>query len=424
YSLDSMSGHAKLWPAYRRVMGYDLAPDFQYPDYIPRKLVGGPQDINGTTAIPNRFFAALFPVIRPQWQPDVLTAWQNLQKVDDTDLPVEVLAEDPVRAFISYPLEMTPAPVGKNLPLVWQAPDLGYYAIRSGWDKDAFIAQVFLKSQIISGWNGANAGTFRLRGLEQNWATGTSDRVRNRQNENVVWLPEGDLNDGGRAFLRHLEMDPKARTMVISADLDELYSRKERFWYSKYGHLRFPVVNSDEPLPPPSNITGMRSLAFDFSGASGAPCLFAVVDKIEGGKDYTRQWLFQPPAPEGKTKKGENLLKQIVSTRDDGFSIAPEKSDATLSGTFAYPEKVSVHTDPMIREIIKKWGKAQGTKLKFVIDAIRVPGEDHFFFVGTVVPAGTEHPKVDVKGSGLEARVTVGRRTVRFDGEKILLDKN
>ncbi len=425
YSLDAMSGHAKLWPAYRRVMGYDLAPDFQYPDYIPRKLVGGPQDINGTTAIPNRFFAALFPSVREQWKTDVLKAWQVWQKVDNTELPVEVLAEDPVRAFISYPLDMKPTPIGTNLPRVWKAPDLGYYAIRSGWGEDTFIAQVFLKSQIISGWNGANAGTYRLRGLGQNWATGTSSRVRNRQNENVVWLPEGGLNDGGRAFLTHLAMDEKARTMVLSADLDEIYSRKGRYWYSKYGHLRFPVVSvpKGEKIPPPSNITGKRSLAFDFSGISGAPCLFALVDQIDGGDEYTRQWLFQPPKPEGKAKKGENLLKQIVTTRDDGFAIAPEKTDATLDGTFAYPRKVNVDTDPMIREIIKKWGKAQGTKLKFVIDAVRVPGEDHFFFVGTIVPKGQTHPDVKVSGKGLSATVTVGRRTVRFNGKNLVLDK-
>ncbi len=359
YSLDAMSGHAKLWPAYRRVMGYDLTPDFQYPAYIPRKLVGGPQDINGTTAIPNTFFAALFPVIREDWQPEVLSAWQGRQEVDERGLPLEVLA-----------------------------------------------------------------GTYRLRGLGQNWATGTSDRVRNRQNESVVWLPEAGLNDGGRAFLTHLAMDEEARTMVLTADLDEVYARKGRHWYSSYGHLRFPVVNPDKggKIPPPSNITGLRSLAFDSSGVSGAPCLFAVVDKIDGGEEYPRQWLFQPPAPEGKTKKGENLLKRIITTRDDGFALAPEKTDATLSGTFAHPRRIAVNTDPMIREIIKKWGKAQGTKLKFVINAVRVPGDDHFFSVGSIVPEGEAHTEVKVAGQGLDATVTVGERTIRFDGEKLLLD--
>jgi len=423
YSLDAMSGHAKLWPAYRRVMGYDLAPDFQYTDYIPRKIVGGPQDINGTTAIPNRFFAALFPVIRDAWQPDALQAWHSRQDVKDPKHPVEVLEEDPVRAFISYPLEMKPQPVGTNLPTVWQAPDFGYYAIRSGWGDDAFIAQVFLKSQLISGWNGANAGTFRLRGLGQDWATGTSDRVRNRQNENVVWLPEGDLNDGGRAFLTHLDMNESAATMVLTANLDEVYARKGRYWFTKYGHLRFPVVNPDkgEKIPPPSGVTGLRAMAFDFSGKSGAPCLFVLIDRIEGGDDYTRQWLFQPPKPKGESKKGENLLHQVVETRNDGFSIKPQGADATLNGTFAYPAAVDVETDPMVREIIKKWGKAQGAKLKFVINALRVPGEDHFFFVGTIVESGKEHPAVKVNGKGLDAKVTVGGRTVRFDGEKIVL---
>ena len=32
-----------------------------------------------------------------------------------------------------------------------------------------------------------------------------------------------------------------------------------------------------------------------------------------------------------------------------------------------------------------------------------------------------EHPQVNVNGKGLNATVTVGKRTIKFDGEKLIL---
>jgi hypothetical protein len=183
YNIDASFGHARLWPAYRRVMGFDLTPDAEYPDYLPRKIVGGPQDITGAAYIGEQFFPALFPTVRPEWQPELLAAWHRECKVKDPALPVEVLKPDPVRAFLHYPLDMQAMPIGTRLPLFWEAPGFGYYAFRSGWEPDAFVAQVHTKKQILSGWNGMNAGTFRLLGLGREWATGVTDRYRNREQE-------------------------------------------------------------------------------------------------------------------------------------------------------------------------------------------------------------------------------------------------
>ncbi|MGD0899258.1 MAG: hypothetical protein ABR915_15585 [Thermoguttaceae bacterium] len=404
YSEDASSGHAQLWPIYRRVTGYDLTPYHEYPDYIPRKIIGGPQDITGTTRIGGNYFAALFPVLKEEWKPELLTAWHNEMKVADPALPVEVLKEDPVRAFLSYPLGLKPAPVGTRLPRVWEAPGLGYYVIRSGWGPDAFIAQVALKHQGISGWSGANAGTYRLLGLGQEWATGPTDRYRSRQEENIVWLPEADLDDGARGHLTCFEADDK--TMVLSVDLNEVYERRGRYWTTHFGHLRYPVLpQNGEKLPEPSGITGMRSLAFDFSGQSGAPCLFVVVDRIDGGKDAKRLWLFQPPG------------NRSVSTDSRGFTVTC--GAASLHGVFATPANPKVNTDPVSWDYVNSVGTNRGAKVHVSINAVSVPGKDHYFFVGTV--AAGKHPEAKVAGSGLDAVVSVGNRTVRFDGQKIVL---
>jgi hypothetical protein len=419
YSEDASSGHAKLWPAYRRVMGYDLTPDHEYPDYIPRKLVGGDQDINGITRIGGEYFPALYPTIRPEWRPDILSAWHKEMKITSPDAVTQVLDADPVRSFLYYPLTDKAAPIGANLPKVWQAPGLGYFAIRNGWDKDAFVAQVFLKGKFISGWSGENAGTYRLHGLNQDWATGSTDRVRARQEENVVWLPESELDEGARGKLTHFAADDK--TMIVSVNLDEVYERKGRFWYTRYGNLRMPArPQPDQEIPSPSGITGMRSLGFDYSGLSGAPCLFALVDKIDGGTDKDRRlWLFQPALSGVKGKAlPPGALAQVVKPKANGFIVQPVGATASLEGPFAQPADARVATDPLNYSYIKNFGKQKGTKIEVKVNAISVPGTDHFFFVGTVAPAG--HPPVKVDGSGLDAVVTVGKRTVKFDGQKIV----
>jgi hypothetical protein len=423
YSVDAMSGFAKAWPMYRRVMGFDLSPGEEYPSVIPRKLVGGPQDINGTTAIPDEMFPALFASIRPEWQPEILTAWHNELKVTGPGDIANVLNADPVRAFLSYPLDMRPAPIGTKLPLVWEAPDFGYYAFRSGWDDHAFIAQVFLKSQVIKGWNGPNAGTYRLRGLGQNWATGPTDRVRRREQENVVWCPEINLDEGARGHLTHFEANDK--TCVLSANLDEVYEHDGLYSLSSYGHLRRAnMPPKDGHLPALSGMTGARSIAFDYSGLSGAPCLFAVVDKIIGGAGQKRLWLFQPPlsaTPATGKKTGPSPISQIVKPGDRGFTVQPPGVTGSLRGVFAHPAAPTVNTEPLSFTYTKTWGQQRGQVITVKVDAMSVPGEDNFFFVGTV--ATGEHPPVQVQGSGLDAVVTVGKRTVRFDGQKIVLGK-
>jgi hypothetical protein len=43
-----------------------------------------------------------------------------------------------------------------------------------------------------------------------------------------------------------------------------------------------------------------------------------------------------------------------------------------------------------------------------------------FFVVATIQPG--DPPPVKVKGQGLQAAATVGKRTIRFDGEKVVLE--
>ncbi len=149
----------------------------------------------------------------------------------------------------------------------------------------------------------------------------------------------------------------------------------------------------------------MRSIAFDFSGACGAPCLFAVVDKIDGGKGDKRLWLFQPAN-----------IGSITADRQ-GFNL--RGNGASLHGVFATPASPKANTEPLTWDFVNGVGINRGARVHVSINALSVPGQDHFFFVATV--AAGKHPEVKVAGAGLDAVVTVGSRTVKFDGQKIVL---
>jgi len=400
YSVDTTDGPNRYAPAYRRVFGYDLSPYNDIAYYVPRKVFAAGQDINGTGHIGNDYFAALFPMIPPQWQPEMLTAWRQHQKVTNDASLVNVLDNDPVHAFVNYPLDMKPAPLGTSMPLVWEAPDFGYYAFRNSWKDDAFITQVFLKARPVNGWNGQNAGTFRIKGLGQIWASGSTNRQRTRIEESVVWLPEDDVNEGGSSQVTFLKTEPDG-SGVVSIDMNEVYEVDRKFYWSRYGRVRFENPNT----PGTSGISGMRSIGVDYSGLSGMPLLFVVVDKLSGGNK--KVWLWQTPAPP----------EECVKTIDNGFEIRSE--GATLRGVFATPRPPVIDARTKTKEYIKAAGSGAGkTKFNVTIPSVQVEGGDNFFFVATVGKG--EHPPLTVSGEGLNATVTVGKRVIRFDGNKIV----
>ena len=261
----------------------------------------------------------------------------------------------------------------------------------------------------IHGWNGPNAGTFRLRGLGQNWAVGIGDRQRERFQENVVWLPENQTNEGGLGQLTYYQGQEDG-SFVLSVNLDEVYESDKAHRYSKYGIVRIP--GDPDKIGPPSDVTGSRSIAFDYSGKAGVPCLIVIVDKIDGGGK--KLWLWQTDGPP----------ESRVTPADHGFIIKGD-GDATLRGRFVTPGDITLTAKSRKETFVKAGGHGAGTKKFNVnINALTVESDETekgtFFFVGTLSPDGS-HPEISVEGEGLDAVVTVGEQTIRYDGEKIVL---
>lgn len=129
----------------------------------------------------------------------------------------------------------------------------------------------------------------------------------------------------------------------------------------------------------------LRSFAVDYGGASGTPGLFVVVDRFKD-LDRTKTWIMHA---DGKVK--------IEGQR---FSIIASNG-ATMQGTFITPVQLSFEPE-------QSGGKILATG-------------DSFFVVMTVQKGLA--PEVKVSGSGLDATVRVGKQTISFIGDRIVLTR-
>jgi hypothetical protein len=416
YSSNASTPPTRYAAAYRSMFGVNASPHDDVTHYLTRKvfahlyLPGGKtlaQDINGTPGVGESVFGALFPVTPEEWKPALLWAWNNLGE------KAAVGSGDPLRAFLYYPLEMQPQPPQGILPLTWQAPDFGFYGFRNSWEgKDDFIAQVFLKARPIFGWNGPNGGTFRLLGLGHTWAHGTEARERCRWLENVVMLPEDKINEGGCARLTYSRFE-KDGSGVLAFDMSEIYADEStKGLYESYGVKRRPEALKE------SGIKGLRSIAVDYSGKSGAPCLFAVADKISGGK--SKVWLWQLDSPDGGKGAKGNAGANLKDTKTDGrcFTIA-KAGGVTLRGTFAAPAPVQLKAEARKVNFYNSHSGNMSVTLPAVFAGGADPNASAFFVVVTIQRGAP--PEVSVQGAGLDAKVTIGRRSLAFDGEKLVL---
>ena len=419
YNKDTTDGPNRYATAYRRAFGYDVSPMPDMTHYLARHVAtyvypdrGKPwaQDINGSVHLGGSYFAALLPVTPPKWQPAMLWAWNRTTGVTDKGSQVNAVADDPAWGFAYYPLDMTPQPPAASMPLVWEAPDYGFYAFRNGWKGgDDIVAQVFLKAHHIGGWNGPNAGTFRIAGLGHAWCVGPDGRERRRWNESVVWLPEDTTYESALGRLSYLKTE-KDGSGVVSIDLGDVYSKPpEKFsrLYAPYGGARHAWAFED------SGISGMRSIGVDYSGKCGAPALFVFVDKVQGGK--RRTWLWHVPVM-GSDRTQSRMADTEV--KDNGFTI--RQGDATLRATFVAPTPAKIEAARRKMQITKSAGHEAGKKLDVSFDAVAAEGGDEFFVVATLQRG--DPPPVKVQGKGLTARVQVGGRSVRFDGKRIVFE--
>ncbi len=453
-----MEGPNKYAFAHRNALSTEASP---YPDieyYIPRKVFAHvyegnqavSQDIAGETEFMIRdvyhetrdtapdFYAVMFPYVPQKYKPAVLWDWQRRTGVSDPSNPKEILKSarrpydyqpyDTLRiyALLNYPLQMQAKHPGKVMPHAWYAPDPGWFAFRNGWEGgDDFLTQLYAKAYQSGSGGRRNAGTIRVMGLGHVWSHGKGKPGGNRFEENILYLQEETRDDASAKVTYYKNLG--GGSAVVTMDLSQVYSGGEKDKKGRYPELYERYFNVLRPSQLKDiGIDGFRSVAVDYSGKSGAPCLIAMVDVARGAKNPTWQWQLDTTLSSFRRKgkriptgtrfpmKTEKADLEGVTLADRSFTIT--KGDASMVGTFVTPSDVELGAGKRIAS----WMGFKNSQITATAESIYATGGDTFFVILTIQEG--EPPAVKVDGKGLDAKVTVGKRVIRFEDGHLVLD--
>ncbi len=235
----------------------------------------------------------------------------------------------------------------------------------------------------------------------------------------MVLLPDDETNEHALGRVTYARSEPDG-SGAVTFDLSDVYAAAQldakgqpMRLYEKYGQVRIDSAFK------PSGITGLRAFAVDYSGRSGAPCLFVVVDKISGG--HQKLWMWRLNDQVVDEKRGTVLEpSDLQYTTVRGNTACVARPDGTsMQLTFISPPGIELAAEKRNIVYTKTYNRGQGIMSAPGIYT-RTDARDAEFFVVVTIQRG-EPPAVKVSGRGMSATVTVGQQTVRFDGEKVIL---
>ncbi len=428
--------------AYRNVTGRQLAPTGQLNtcllNYVGRTVIGTSAGRmqsfapgGGPLGVDN--WARGFGLLREEYRPYALWTWNRTQALADAgklklpEVPVDQL--DPVSAafrFVNYPLgteEKDPVAIGERITV---DRDRGGYVFRNRWrDDDDIAATVFLNSNCRGGgWGSSETGEFRISGLGAEWAVrgmgfgngGAYRMVPNmRQAMNVLLPAEMVAQAGYEAVATHYASLPDGGG-VLSLNMNDEYTASKP---GPKGEAKAVPTRAGASAGHDVGIRGMRSFAADYSGQCGAPAMFVVADKVSGTSGKNVWQIVTEQADTVKTAEGTIKTGNTVKTGEGTFTITAPNG-ATLAGTVIWPAGAKVDTAAKtLRHEINYHGGHKRADFKRTV--VNVHGGEFFLIVMTL-QKGTA-PGVEVRGKEQDAAASVGKRKVRFDGQKIVFGK-
>ena len=345
-------------------------------------------------------FAKGFATVPDALKPAVLWAWEQRKRGRDGE------RSDPLMTFLNYPVGLEPkGPMGV-LPNPYLDRRQGWCAFRSGWGANDLMAEIYFKSPPPTGWNRACAGSFSIRGFGRTWAWRGDGRSGERYlEENVILFPGDAAWVNGPGRVTYFEGKPDG-SGVVSGSLDDALLDIAMGEDGKPKRARDYGGRLERENLRNLGLRNLRSFGVDYSGTCGAPGLFVVADRTRGGK--RKYWQFLLPAG----KQGEAAARVV------GRKFTIRQADASLAGAVIAPAGARLRLVEPGTEVEAVDGRGRKQSRKLEHQAIWVEGGDDFLVVMTLQRGAP--PKVAVEGDGLGAKITVGKRTVRFDGQKIV----
>ena len=488
---------------YRMMFGHDVSSHADITAFLPRRLMpfaypaqGKPlvQSINGDATFDllgwferrdggPEYFALLYPLASPAYQPAILWAWNRHVEVDGpADIPKLAKVQGmrggpsldtfPVYAFVHYPLGKAAKKPGDCLPLTWEAPYHGWYCFRNRWqDQDDAVVQVFAKTRDGGDNSTENAGAWRVLALGKEWIIGPQRFVFDgsmsfdgaRGMESVVILPDHpQINARACGKVTWNQGDSATGSGSVTIDLSQVYASANpegKGLYTRYGSVLLEKNLKDIGL------SGRRAFAVDFSGKSGAPVLLAVLDEVRGqtkslwlhqlesmtelwghweilgpddkpykpskdanGKFSPSPWLGSGKLAEGfklrqnRDPKISEIWKPSVNAKVEltATTFTVAKDDASLQAVFAPTEGLEIK-EQVVSSLNNVFNGHTSGVLRIASYAITAQNQNGQYFTVMTVQRGPA-PKVTVEGQGILAKFTIGTRTVHWDGTKIVIE--
>lgn len=301
-------------------------------------------------------FAMGWGAVSERARPAVLWAFNRAFGLEGDRTFDIFLPHHAIYALAHYPAGLAARNPAELLPRALADARSGFFLFRREWKgEDDIVAAITARTR-----TSPDAGSFRIAGFGAAWARlagGRSARA-DRSDENVLQAP--GLLGWGPARVAHFRAEGDG-SGAVTLSMDEVY-RDEK----------------DQD----AGVRGFRAFAADYSGRSGAPALFVVVDRLKGGPE--KVWTLHA--------EGE------IKAEGKQFTILGPKG-ATLRGTFLAP------ADP---QLAVKGG------------SLLAMGGDEYFVVMTLQKGPA--PAVESEGAGLDAKAKVGPQRVRFDGEKFVFE--
>jgi hypothetical protein len=415
--------------SYRNVTGRELAPvghlNHLVAGYLGRTIAGQRVRMQsygcggGPLGVDN--LARGFGLFADEWRAPGLWLWNRTQAAADAGEMKEPVAPidqlDAVSAafmFVNYPLAMPERGPDDLRARVTVDRRKGGYVFRNRWqDDDDFVAQVFANREFAPGtWSTCEAGDVRISGLGADWVvrgagyghTGSSRKASHTRLFSNTLLPSEPIAKSPMESAVTFHDVGADGGGVISLNMDNVYSGDAP---GSKGEVKVEPVRPGARAGYDLGIRGMRSFAADYSGACGAPALFAIADRISGTSGKNTWQLV--------TEKAHK-----VSVAGNAFTITAANG-ASLRGTVVSPRGAKIETaDQSLDHEINYHGKHGNYSFPRTI--ITITGGEFFLAVMTVQKDAA--PELKVAGEGAEARGTVGSRRVGFDGAKVVLGKH
>jgi hypothetical protein len=428
--------------AMRNATGHDLAAgralQAVFPCYVARTVfredsVAIPTYGPGFGALGPDNWARGFGLVEDRFRQICLANWDKTQAMTEegtfmtfcTASSRDVDACSAAFRFVNHPgIPAKSEDPAALLPKASVDNDKGIFLFRNGWrDADDSVAAVLVEAtEPNQSWYGPEGGDLRWfalgcdwieRGIP--WGNGVSTRNPDpktgkmpctRGMGSVIQVPGFDATvdrpgpaagiPRGKLLSSDLKGDGSG---VVTMDLSN--------WFLGVGDEEYTDhagAKKTRKVAKDAGIRALRSVAVDHSGASGAPALMAVADKLTG-------------SPGGETWQLCTMPEHKVTFEGQTFTIA-STNGPTLRGTVVAPAGAVITNafGDFVHEA-NYFGRHGHVRLKRQVVKVRGPGS--LFFVVMTVQRGAA-PTVTADAAGTAAKV--GGRTLRFADGKLVME--